>query len=93
MTESKVIQIVINPVHFFPIGSFLLRNFSLEMKILRFQFWKKISPTLDPFQAIGIEKNVNQVFLWNGGGKGAEESLHFNPVQPHIDCNTAVGSY
>ena len=66
MNEWKVIQIVVNPVHLFSIGSFLLRKFLLEMKVLRIQFWKKITPTIDPFQAIGVEKNVNHIFLKSG---------------------------
>ena len=44
----------------------------------------KISPTIDPFQAIGVEKNVNHIFLQIGEGKGAGKSLDFNPVQPHL---------
>ena len=56
-------------MHFFPIGPYLLIKFSLDVKVVGFQFWKKISPTLDHFQAIGVEKNVNRVFLKNDGAK------------------------
>ena len=49
-----------------------------------FEFWLKISPTIDPFQAIGVEKNVNHIFLQIGEGKGAVKNRDFNPVQPQL---------
>ena len=56
-----------NPVRFFSIGSCLFWELSVDKKVVKFQIWKKISPTIGTFQAIGAEKNVNRVFLKSDG--------------------------
>ena len=58
-----------NPVRFFSIGSCLFWELSVDKKVVKFQFQKKISPTTGTFQAIKKKKNVNHVFLESDGAK------------------------
>ena len=62
-TLHKVIQVFLNPVHFFSISSFLIWKFSVNLKVLKIQLRNQISPTLNHFQDIGAIKKKNCIFL------------------------------
>ena len=64
-TLHKVIQVFLNPAHFFSIRSFLIWKFSVNLKVLKIQLRNQISPTPNHFQDVGAIKKKNCILLKN----------------------------